>query len=99
MINYTAYSQPLITNYCFNWCKEQHFIHQNNLTVNILSIPILALLTLFVCYLIYNYNDFILRLFKESNLTEHTLNKIFGLALEFAIYLLIGFFIWFIWFK
>lgn len=91
--------KPEITQTCFNWCKEQHYINQNNLTIYSLTIPLLALVSLFGCYLIYNYNSQILNLFKENELKEHHLEKAFKLLLEFSILLLLGFFIWFIFFK
>ncbi len=91
--------KPEISQTCFNWCKDQHLTNQNNLTIYGLTIPLLALISIFICYLIYNYNNQILNLFKQNELKEHHLEKAFKLLLEFSILLLLGFFIWFLYFK
>ncbi len=85
-----------LTNDCINWCQEQAFIHQNNLTVEAMLIPIVALISLVVNYIIINHHVAII---SRSDITEAQLEKVCRYASDFAMYLLIGFFIWFIYFR
>lgn len=87
---------PVITRECVTWCKEQHFIQQNNFTVQIISIPLLALILLVAASFIYTFSD---RIIKKTDLTEENLTKIYHLCTEGAKYLLIGFFVWWTWFR
>lgn len=80
---------------CWNWCQEHHFIHQSNLTIEALSILVIALITLFIYSLYLSFGE-------NLNITHEqrvTTEKIIQLLPEFAMYLIIGFFIWFLWFR
>lgn len=98
LFNYNATKEVFkgITNECFLWCKDQHLIDQNNISIEGLGIIALALISLFIGHLIYNYHTI---LFKGYNLSDEQKIKIYHLCNEFAIYLIIGFFIWFVWFQ
>lgn len=74
--------QPIISNSCFNWCKDAYFINNNNLEIEMLFLPALALLSL----ILY-------QIFKDHNkLSIYAYKFIYA-----AKYLLIGFFIYFFW--
>lgn len=92
-INLPYFDNP-ITKECFNWCKEQHLIYESNLNIDGLSIAIFALLVLFAYYL-YNTFESHIPDGKEKEITKFIVSKL----PEFAMYLLTGFFIWFIWFS
>ncbi len=85
-----------ITTECFNWCKEQYFIHENNLTVEALIMPILALLFLIISGVFYNFSE---KIIEKTDLSEENISKIYHFCNQFAKYLLIGFFIWYVWIK
>lgn len=84
------------TKKCFEWCKDQHFINQNNLVIEAMVMPALALLSLMIANIIYAFSD---KIIEKSDLTEDNLLKMYHLCNDFAKYLLIGFFIWWVWFK
>lgn len=87
--------KPEITETCWNWCKEQTEIHASNLQIEALALPFLALVSFFIAFFIYNHSEWILE--KSSDLTEKSLVKIFTLFFQFGMYLLIGFFIWYLY--
>lgn len=96
-LNITSfYNTWELSNDCINWCREQTIIHQENLTKEAMIIPVFAFTCLLCQYLIINHNELIL---KYTEITDKKLEKICIMASELAMYLLIGFFIWFIWFK
>jgi len=80
-----------VTQYCFNWCKEQNFIHQNNLEIKDLSIVAVALISLVLHSLLYNYHDFIVDKFK---LDSDKLNKLYIATSDFSYILLTIFLIY-----
>lgn len=63
-----------ISNACFNWCKEQHFIHQKNLEIQDLGIVAIALVSLVINHAIYEHSEFIK---EKTSLTQEHLEKIF----------------------
>ncbi len=98
-MNYTELiikEAPEITKECFEWCKDQYFAHQNNLTVEAMVILALALISLFAASIIYSFSE---KIIEKTDLTEDSLSKIYRLCNTFAMYLIIGFFVWFIWFR
>jgi len=85
-----------ITKNCFDWCKEQHFVNQNNLTIKAMAIPLIALICLFFASLVYKFSD---KIIANTDLTEEYLSKMIYYCYNLAMYMLMGFFIWFIFFK
>lgn len=85
-----------LTNNCIDWCRNATIIHENNLELNAMVIPIAAACSLLLHYIIINHSEFII---SKTDLTEAQLERACLLSSEFALYLLIGFFIWFKWFK
>jgi hypothetical protein len=81
-----------ITDECFLWCKEQSFIHSSNLTIEGIGIVVLALIVLSIRYVYYLFEDFIK--IDEKEKLKYIIDK----APDFAILLLIGFLIWFVYF-
>lgn len=78
-----------VTNECFEWCKEQNFIHHNNLTVEGLSIVVIAMIALFL-YVIYEQ-------FGEFMLIDDKITRYIRMIPEFSLYLLMGFIIWYLY--
>lgn len=77
---------------CFSWCKEQYFVHSSNLTIEGLSIVVIALISLFLFFLYLRFSDHLNIENKDKT------DKLILLLPEFAMYLIIGFLIWFVWF-
>jgi len=71
-----------ITNKCVDWCREQHIIHNNNIEMEMLIMPGIALLSL----ILYE-------IFKNNKKFEKYIYKL----INFAKVLLILFFIYFFW--
>lgn len=88
--------EPTITKACFEWCKEGIAGHENNLVIEGMTIPLIALLSLFVHYLLVTYGHILLE--KAPEISEEKLLRFTRLTSLFPMYLLIGFFIWFIYF-
>jgi len=106
MINETTFvfktNIPEISETCWNWCSDTHFAYQNNLEISGLFIIVLSLAVLFFQYIILNYGKSILKFLnshEETNISEEKLEKVYRLCSEFSMYLLLGFFIWFLYFK
>lgn len=96
-------SKP-VSDYCWNWCSEQNFIHTSNLTIEGISIIAAALIVLFIYNLLIKYWEHIPNFGGpdsafEEDFTKEKLAKYVDLLPELAIYLLIGFFVWFVWFS
>lgn len=55
---------------CFEWCREQNFIHENNLEIFDLTFVVIALISIIVNNLIYNYPEILMNLsgMKEDDL-------------------------------
>ena len=88
---------PEITKACFDWCKEQNFIHSSNLEIRSLTILIIALIALFIYFLANNFLD---HFTKNLNFeTKEKIERFILLLPEFAMYLIIGFLIYFIYFS
>ncbi len=85
-----------LTNNCIDWCREQHFINDNNLQAEGLIIPALAFLLLVFHIAIINHSEFIIQ---KTDFSENQLERICKLASQGAAYLLIGFFVWYFWFR
>ncbi len=81
--------------YCWNWCREQHFANQSNLTIEGISIIALALIVLFIYNLLIKYWEHI----EIEGINKTRLKRFVDLLPELVIYLLIGFFVWFVWFS
>lgn len=87
---------PYFSPECFEWCKEQNFIHASNLQVQTMFLLLLAFAVFLGAYFINTYSEHI----KSSyGISEEKLTKIFTLLYEFGLYLLAGFFIWYVWFR
>ncbi len=84
---------PRVTDYCWDWCKEQHINNASNLTIESISIIAIALIVLFIYTLLIRYWDLI-----EIEGSKDKLRKVVDLLPHFVMYLLIGFLVWFIWF-
>lgn len=88
------------TNACFEWCKEQNFIHQSNLEIQGLTILVVALIALFIYMLYLNFGEMLdIEMLDITYRQRIMTEKIIQLLPEFSMYLIIGFFIWFIWFN
>ena len=86
-------SQP-ISDYCWNWCREQNFANQSNLTIEGISIIAAALIVLFIYNLLIKYWEDV----EIEGMDKTKVKKYIDLLPELVIYLLIGFFVWFVWF-
>ena len=86
---------PGMTSQCWNWCKEQHFANQSNLTIEGISIIAIALIVLFIYNLLIKYLENV----EIEGMDKTKVKKYIALMPEFVIYLLIGFFVWFVWFS
>lgn len=81
---------------CWNWCSQQYFNHQSNLTIEAMIIPAIAVLCLFAFKIILTFDTYIL---ENTDIDIDNLQKISLLLIDFAILLMIGFFIWFKFFS
>ncbi len=77
---------------CFNWCREQHFIHANNLQIQDLTLVVLSMIALLLMHLIEAHHD-------NIDVKQETLEKIYNALSHFAFYILVVFFTWFIFFR
>lgn len=89
--------EPDITEGCFDWCKEQHFINNSNLGIEALLLVAFAMVVLFIWFV---YNSGLGQKLTDNLEYEQkeTINKIIRRLPDFALYLLIGFFIYWKWF-
>ncbi len=90
-----GYTSNPITRECFNWCREQSIVHANKLTIEGISIVVLALIVLFIYYIYWSFEEYIDFYDIDKNKIRFFVNKL----PEFSIYLLLGFLAWFIWFS
>lgn len=74
-----------ITNTCIIWCQQMYDNHQQNIIADNMLPLILALASLFICYLTLTYDDFIMKYFNMSEKYLHLLNTS---SFYFALYLL-----------
>jgi len=60
--------KPEITKQCFNWCKDQHHAYNNNLEIQMLFLPAIALISLIAYEFIKDtkYNIWLYNLIKLS---------------------------------
>lgn len=79
-----------LTNACISWCKEQHFINQNNLFVADLTILGIALISILIHNVIYSYYTEIIDKFE---IKEKVLDKIYQASIYFAFILIVIFII------
>ena len=105
MINTTLINfidKPEISRTCFDWCKEAHFAHNSNLEIGGIFIIILALVALFIHLILYRFSDNIIKFVNNSdsdlNISETQVSSAIIFLSEFAMYLLIGFMIWYLYF-
>lgn len=77
-----------INQVCFNWCKEQNFVHQRNLEIQDLGMVAVALVSLLINHMIYNHSEFII---EKTEITEDQLEKLHKATSYFAFILLIIF--------
>ncbi len=85
-----------VTKGCFDWCKEQHFINQNNIQIQELSIIGIALVSLVLHNIISDYKDYII---SNTQVTESQLLFFYNATSRFTYILLTIFLIYFIFFK
>lgn len=83
------------SNTCFEWCKEQYINNEINTTIEGLTILVIAMIALFIYTAYLSFGDMIETTYEG----KVTLEKYIQLLPNFALYLIIGFFIWFIWFS
>lgn len=79
-----------ITANCFDWCKEQYEIHQQNLEISELSFIVIALIALVVHWTLNNHWEYFKQDFKEEYLEkiyDATLDIVFGMLIMFIIYM------------
>lgn len=88
---------PEITKACFEWCSDQYFIYNTNTEIRSLTILIIALISLFIYFLANNFLDYFTR--NISFESKEKIEKFILLLPDFAMYLIIGFFIYFIYFS
>ena len=86
---------PGISSTCWNWCREQYTNNASNLTIEGISIIAFALIVLFTYNLLIKYWDYI----EIEGINKTRLKRFVDLLPELVIYLLIGFFVWFVWFS
>ena len=98
MINITlpAFLETEITTGCFNWCKEQNFIHQSNVQINDLAFIVIALISLTINNIIYNHPETLKQLTKMD---DYELEKVYDLTYFLTFIMLIGYVIYITFFK
>lgn len=85
-----------ITETCFNWCKEQNFIHQSNVQINDLAFIVIALISLTINNLIYNHPETLKQL---SGMNDYQLEKAFDATYFLTFIMLITYIIYMVFFK
>ena len=74
MANITIIPFTKITKECFDWCKEQNFIHQSNLEIQDMAFIVIALVSLVIHNLIYNHSE---ALKEISGMKDYQLEKVY----------------------
>ena len=100
MFNYTIQETATginnISSYCWNWCKEQHFINQNNTIIEAMILPILAIISIFGSKILLTYSEYIEG---AMDIKEEKVIRTAMILQDLSFWLLIGFLAWFNWFK
>lgn len=94
-MNITIPTSYEVTKQCFDWCKEQSFIYQQNLSIYEMSFIVIALIALAVHHLIGNYSDF----FNSQDFDDELLEKVYDGSLLLAFIMLILFVIYMMWLR
>ena len=84
-----------ITSTCFNWCKEQSFIHQQNIEIYEMSFIVIALISIVVNRTINSYWNY----FKGQGYDDNLLEKIYDGTLTMIFVMLILFLIYMMWLR
>ena len=84
-----------ITAECFNWCKEQNFVYQNNLEIHELSFIVIALIAIVVHNTLNAYWDY----FRNQEFDEDFLEKIYDASSFVVFVMLIMFLIYMVWLR
>lgn len=84
-----------ITAGCVDWCKEQYFVHYNNLEIFEMSFIVIALISLIIHNAVENYIDF----FREHNVSERYLEMIYEASSLLVFIMLIFFLIYMVWLR
>lgn len=89
------------TNACFEWCKQQNFINENNIQIEELSLVAIALIGLVINKLILDHGDWLVEKtrFTEYPMSEEKLLKLANAGTFMAFTFLILFLGYYLWFK
>ncbi len=93
-MNLTNYMS--VSDNCFNWCKQQYFNHQSNLTIQGMALPALAIICLFIAGVFLKFDKIIM---KNTGISDEKLTKLYIGLNDLAFLLLLGFFVWFIFYS
>lgn len=85
-----------VTKQCFNWCKEQNIIHEQNLFIGDLFLLFIAMLSLLIHIIINSYYEEIIL---TGKIKRDYLELIKVMTLHFAFYLVAIFIIYILRFK
>ncbi len=83
------------TQSCFEWCKEQISIQENNLQIDEMSFIVIALASLLLNNFIYYHAEFLI----AHGLDEHKLEKLHDATSSLSFVMLIMFIIYMVWFR
>lgn len=83
-----------ITEACWEWCSEQQIIHASNIEIQGLFILLLTAASLLVHIIIYKFYD---KIKEHEEVKEEVLDKVYLYSSDFALYLIIGYFIFLLW--
>ena len=96
MIYNITFLKTEITEGCFKWCKEQNFIHQNNVQINDLALIVIALISLTINNLIYNHSESLQQL---SGMSDYQLEAVYDATYFLSFLMMIIYIIYIIFLK
>ncbi len=85
-----------ITETCFDWCKEQNFIHQSNLEIQEMTFLVIALISMVIHNLIENHAEELMHL---SGMNKYQLEKIYDATYFLPFVMLILYIIYMVFLK
>lgn len=95
-IDYNQTLFPKITEHCFDWCKNQNIIHQQNLFIGDMFLVFIALFAIVVHIVLTSYFD---EIAEHIKIHKDYLESIRVLAIHFSFYVLVIFLIYMLRFK
>lgn len=92
MADITAYNPYAneITEHCVSWCREQHFAND----LSGIWIIFMSFISIVASKMIIYWHDY---LEENTDMAAEKLEKLYHFLNDLSMYLMIGFFIWFIW--